>query len=141
MLCAADAEPAESGVSGSHAPGPARSLVDPDSRARTHLANERTFLAWLRTGLGMIVLGLAVGQFIDVDRDLVPGIRAVSNFAAALIIAGTLIVLTGSARYFRGRDQIDAAQYQPAGRGIGAATGLVVVIAVLSLALVYLLGR
>jgi uncharacterized membrane protein YidH (DUF202 family) len=56
-----------------------RSLVDPDSRALTHLANERTFLAWLRTGLGMIVLGLAAGQFIDVDRDLIPGIRVVSN--------------------------------------------------------------
>ncbi len=135
------AERAESGVSGPEALRPLRSLVDPDSRARTHLANERTFLAWLRTGLGMIVLGLAAGQFINVDRDLIPGVRAVSNFATALIVAGTLIVLTGSARYFRGRDQIDAAQYQPAGWGIGAASGLVVVVAVLSLVMVYLLGR
>jgi hypothetical protein len=50
-------------------------------------------------------------------------------------------VLTGSARSFRGRGQIDAAQYQPAGWGIGAATGLVVVVAVFSLVLVYRLAR
>lgn len=89
----------------------------------------------------MIVLGLAAAQFIGIDRSLISGTRAVSDFAAVLIIAGALIVLTGSGRYFRGRDQIDAAQFQPAGRGVGAATGLVVAVAILSLVLVYLLGR
>jgi putative membrane protein len=114
--------------------------ADPDSRARTHLANERTFLAWLRTGLGLIVLGLAAVQFIEVDRNLVPGLRAVSDFAATMIVGGTLIVLIGSRRYFRGRDQIEVLCFQPAGRGIVIATGLVVAIAALSLGLVYLLG-
>jgi len=117
------------------------SQVDPDSRARTHLANEQTFLAWLRTGLGMIVLGLAAAQFIGIDRNLISGTRAVSDFAAVLIVAGAMIVLTGSRRYFQGRDQIDAAQFIPAGRGVGAATVLVVAVAILSLVLVYLLGR
>jgi putative membrane protein len=113
--------------------------ADPESRARTHLANERTFLAWLRTGLGLIVLGLAAAQVIEVDRDLVPGLRLVFDFAAILIVCGAVIVLVGSARYFRGRDQIDAAHFQPAGRGIAASTGLVLAIACLSLILVYLL--
>jgi putative membrane protein len=122
------------------APVPAHH-ADPDSRARTHLANERTFLAWLRTGLGLIVLGLAAVQFIEVDRNLVPGLRAVSDFAAALIVGGTLMVLVGSSRYFRGRDQIEVVSFQPAGRGIAIATGLVVAIAALSLVLVYLLAR
>ncbi len=115
--------------------------ADPDSRARTHLANERTFLAWLRTGLGLIVLGLAVAQFMEVDRTLIPGIRAVSDFAAVLIVAGAVIVLVGSARYFRARDQIEVTRFQPAGRGIALATGLVMAVAALSLAVVYLLGR
>jgi putative membrane protein len=114
---------------------------DPDSRARTHLANERTFLAWLRTGLGLIVLGLAAAQFIEADRMLIPGLRAVSDFAAVLIISGAAIALIGSVRYFRGRDQIEVAYFQPAGHGIAVATGLVVAIATLALALVYLLGR
>ena len=47
--------------------------TDPDSRARTHLANERTFLAWLRTGLGLIVLGLAAAQFMEARSQPRPG--------------------------------------------------------------------
>ena len=115
--------------------------ADPDSRARTHLANERTFLAWLRTGLGLIVLGLAAAQFMTVDRNLVPGIRAVSDFATILIVSGALISLVGSVRYFHGRDQIEVERFQPAGRGVVIATVLVVGIAALSTVLVYLLGR
>ena len=145
VKCSAEAMQVDYGVSGTEIETETArqksSQVDPDSRARTHLANERTFLAWLRTGLGMIVLGLAAAQFIGIDDNRLSGTRAVSDFAAVLIIAGALIVLTGSGRYFRGRDQIDAADFQPAGRGVGAATGLVVAVAVLSLVLVYLLGR
>jgi uncharacterized membrane protein YidH (DUF202 family) len=87
------------------------------------------------------VLGLAAAQFIEVDRMLIPGLRAVSDFAAVLIISGAAIALIGSVRYFRGRDQIEVAYFQPAGHGIAVATGLVVAIATLALALVYLLGR
>jgi putative membrane protein len=115
--------------------------ADPDSRARTHLANERTFLAWLRTGLGLIVLGLAAAQFIEIDRGLIPGWRAVTDFSAVLIVSGGAIALVGAVRYFRGRDEIEAARFRPAGRGIVAAAALAILIAVLSLLLVYLLGR
>lgn len=88
-----------------------------------------------------IVLGLAAAQFMEVDRTLIAGIGAVSDFAAVLIVAGAVIVLVGSARYFRARDQIEVARFQPAGRGIALATGLVMAVAALSLAAVYLLGR
>lgn len=115
--------------------------ADPDSRARTHLANERTFLAWLRTGLGLIVLGLAAAQFIELDRALVPGIRTVTDFSAILIVSGAFLVLIGTARYFRGRDQIERAHFQPAGGGVVAATGLLLAIAAISVTVVYLLGR
>lgn len=35
------------------------------SVARDHLANERTFLAWLRTALSSVALGLALAKFTD----------------------------------------------------------------------------
>src|SRR5258706_12094194 len=40
-------------------------MAPPDSptRARDHLANERTFLAWLRTGVAVVVFGFAIGRF------------------------------------------------------------------------------
>ena len=34
-----------------------------DSRLREHLANERTFLAWLRTSIALIGFGLAIARF------------------------------------------------------------------------------
>ena len=115
--------------------------ADLDSRARSHLANERTFLAWLRTGLALIVVGIGAAQFLNLDRNLIPGLRTVSDFATVLIVAGMLTVITGRARYMRSREQIDTAQFHPAGRSITMATALFVGIGVFSIVLVYLIGR
>src|SRR5215213_7420751 len=113
---------------------------DLDSRARSHLANERTFLAWLRTGLALIVVGIGAAQFLELDRNLIPGLRTVSDFAAILIVIGTLTVIVGRARYMQSREQIDRAEFHPAGRSITMATALIVIIGVFSIALVYLMG-
>ena len=32
------------------------------NRARDHLANERTYLAWLRTAIGVLALGAAIAR-------------------------------------------------------------------------------
>lgn len=39
------------------------------STARDHLASERTFLAWIRTGLGFVALGIAVERFSQLDLE------------------------------------------------------------------------
>jgi putative membrane protein len=115
--------------------------TDLDSRARSHLANERTFLAWLRTGLALIVVGIGAAQFLELDRNLIPGVRIVSDFAAMLIVVGTLTVILGRVRYMQSREAIDRAQFHPAGHSITAATALIAVIGVLSIVLVYLMGH
>ncbi|KAF3762510.1 hypothetical protein M406DRAFT_332891 [Cryphonectria parasitica EP155] len=46
------------------------------STARDHLASERTFLAWIRTGLGFIALGIAIERFSQLDlRQLLKPLR------------------------------------------------------------------
>jgi inner membrane protein YidH len=35
-----------------------------DATRRTHLANERTYLAWLRSGLTSVAVGLGVAKFL-----------------------------------------------------------------------------
>lgn len=46
------------------------------SVARDHLASERTFLAWMRTSLGFVALGIAVERFSQLDlEDLVVVLR------------------------------------------------------------------
>lgn len=47
------------------------------SVARDHLASERTFLAWIRTGLGFMAFGMAVERVSQLDlEDLVAAVAA-----------------------------------------------------------------
>jgi putative membrane protein len=64
--------------------------TEPD--ARFTLANERTFLAWSRTSLALVVAGLAVAQLLPPFRGVPWGRSAI---AAPLILLGaTLSVLS-----------------------------------------------
>ena len=85
--------------------------ADPDSRARTHLANERTFLAWLRTGLSLVAVGMAAVGFLPVD--LVPGFPYVRVFAILLVLSGTAMSLYGANRYVSASRQIEIGSYTP----------------------------
>jgi len=59
--------------------------TDPD--ARFSLANERTFLAWIRTALGLIALGVAVATFVSTQET-----KGVSLLlAAALVLLGGIL--------------------------------------------------
>jgi putative membrane protein len=49
---------------------------DPDYRFS--LANERTFLAWIRTAMGLLAGGVAVIGFLDVGH---PGVRLAAGIA------------------------------------------------------------
>jgi putative membrane protein len=58
---------------------------DPDPRFS--LANERTFLAWIRTALGLIALGVAVATFVSTQET-----KGVSLLlAAALVLLGGIL--------------------------------------------------
>jgi putative membrane protein len=108
--------------------------ADPDSRARTHLANERTFLAWFRTGIGLIALGLAAAQFLD------PTGEGLVRVLATLVIAtGAVLVIVGMVRYDRGRKAIDATNFQPASRSILVAAGLALLAALVAVGFVWVL--
>ncbi len=105
--------------------------ADPDSRARTHLANERTFLAWLRTGLSLIALGLATAQFL---RGMFPGgMGAATALAAVFIVAGTVMVIFGGKRFVDARRAIEAETYTPLNTPVVASVIFVAIAGVLSL--------
>lgn len=57
------------------------------------LANERTFLAWMRTALGLVAGGVALDQFVALDdRSWVVGAIAVATvlLGAAVAVIGIL---------------------------------------------------
>jgi putative membrane protein len=92
--------------------------------ARDHLANERTFLAWVRTGVAVVVFGFAIGRFAVAIRQwmqlegqghVVPTAGLSVWFGTVAIVAGVLVCLMGLVRYRQTRKQIDSGNFQPAG--------------------------
>jgi putative membrane protein len=104
------------------------------NRARDHLANERTFLAWVRTGAAIVVFGFAIGRFAIAMQQLASfsghpvQTAGVSVWmGAGSIGAGVLLVVAGLLRYRKTRAQLDAGKFEPAGFVVDLITILTVV--------------
>src|SRR5437879_9591384 len=76
------------------------------NRARDHLANERTFLAWVRTGVAVVVFGFAIGRFAIAMRQLTQfeghGARTAGLsvwMGMSSILAGVALVVAGLGRF------------------------------------------
>lgn len=98
---------------------------DPDPRFS--LANERTFLAWVRSGLALVALGVAVATFVSTTAT-----RGLSALLAIVLIAlGGVITILAWTRWLR----VERSMRQ--GRGVPSTSlGLVVVVGVGVLCLV-----
>jgi putative membrane protein len=97
-------------------------IIENPNRARDHLANERTFLAWVRTGVAVVVFGFAIGRFAIALRQLTEfqghpskttSISVWLGFTA--MIAGVVMVVAGLSRYRKTRTQLDEGAFEPAG--------------------------
>ena len=106
--------------------------VNPN-RARDHLANERTFLAWVRTGAAIVVFGFAIGRFSIAMRQIATmqghPIRTAGVsvwMGASSIVAGVVLVVAGLVRYRRTRTLLDLGKFEPAGFALDLVTVLTV---------------
>jgi putative membrane protein len=85
-----------------------QSLPEPSpSATRDLLANERTLLAWARTGVAIMGLGFVVARFGLVIRELAgAGVRQLPRgvstaFGVALVLSGALLLVLATMRYRR----------------------------------------
>ena len=92
------------------------------NRARDHLANERTFLAWVRTGAAIVVFGFAIGRFSIALRQLTalqghPFHRSGLSvwMGATSIVLAVVMVVAGLVRYRQTRARLDEGTFEPAG--------------------------
>jgi len=106
------------------------------TRARDHLANERTYLAWMRTGAAVMALGLAIAGFGNTTTT--------SKVAAAaiLVLAGAIGVVYGTVHYRRVGVQIEADRFDVDSRGrAGIIASTVLLVAVVAALIVLLVSR
>ena len=103
---------------------------------RDHLANERTQLAWLRTGANVIVVGLAVARFADGSK-----VTAASLVAGGvLVLTGAVGVLYGTLRYRRVAAAIEDGGIETVSSSLGPTVAAVVLLVAVSISAIVLLA-
>ena len=93
---------------------------------RVHMANERTFLAWIRTSIGIMAFGFVVEKFAlfmkqmsiileksTIENTIPPSHGYSAMIGIFLVGMGTLLVLFAFVRYKKVERQIDSDTFQP----------------------------
>ena len=92
-------------------------LPNTGSLARDLLASERTFLAWTRTGLTFIALGVALEK-VEALALLAPALLQLENkntkvAAGTLVASGSVCVVHGASRYFAVLRDLQGGVFRP----------------------------
>jgi len=88
-----------------------------DSVARDHLANERTFLAWIRTGFATAALGVVIARMQMITAPSNNGADPIffKVLALVFIVVGGLCLISGSYRYAKVEYHMQNGQYPTSG--------------------------
>jgi putative membrane protein len=89
-----------------------------------HAANERTFLAWVRTAIAVMAFGFLIERFdlfLDFAASSSPlraaprrGETFANEAGLAFILIGVAMIVIAAVRYFRAGREIDRAEVLPA---------------------------
>lgn len=90
--------------------------------ARDHLANERTFLAWIRTAIALMGFGFVVVKFAVFLRQISAGLGGnpivlpktySAEIGLAMIIFGGITAVLGYISFEKTKREINSNSYQP----------------------------
>ena len=125
MTNASENEPATPAPSPSPTPPCRRN----PNRVRDHLANERTYLAWMRSGISLLGFGVLIVRIRILKPPLAPtGPGAGWKLGVAFTVVGLLMVGLSSLHYFGVRNDIDNDTYEPPDRWVILSTIVVLML-------------
>lgn len=108
-----------------------------------HLANERTYLAWIRTSLGIMVFGFVVVKFtlfmkevpLLLGKEVSIHQKGYSAFLGIVIVlVGTITAILSYIRYKNTEKQLREGQYEHSSRLITILTGFILLVSVFLIA-------
>jgi Predicted membrane protein len=104
-----------------------------------HMANERTYLAWVRTGITVMALGFVVAKFGIIIKELVPDAPSTSYHLSSaigivLVVAGGFLQIMALRSFLRNKRSIESGDFRPSAAGVIAAGIIILLIAVLLIA-------
>ena len=95
--------------------------IKKDASASDHLANERTYLAWIRTSIGIMAFGFVVVKFslfvrqvsllLGEDHPVNP-IKYSGLLGLSFVILGALVTILSYLRYQHSKKQLEEGIYQ-----------------------------
>ena len=99
---------------------PTSKQVATSKKVTDHLANERTFLAWMRTGLATITFGFVVERFglflhelgFKGNTTIIP-YHLSSFFGVSLTVLGVIMMMVALLQFLQNRLSIDAERFHP----------------------------
>lgn len=83
------------------------------SRVRDHLANERTYLAWMRTAIALMGFGVVILRLRAFQPPLVPRPGYGWKLGLLFSLVGLVTVLLSTGHYFTVRRDIEEDTYEP----------------------------
>src|SRR5437588_12740501 len=94
--------------------------IDTSKKVTDHLANERAFLAWIRTGLATITFGFVVERFglllhelgLKGNTSVIPS-HLSSFFGVCLTVLGVIMMIVALLGFLHNRRSIDAERFHP----------------------------
>jgi putative membrane protein len=110
-----------------------------DSNAGDHLANERTFLAWIRTSIGIMAFGFVVVKFslflkqisIILGKGTVDQTKGYSSVAGiVLVIVGVIMSVLSYIKYKKTEKQLDEGFYKHSSLLITILTSFIFIVSV-----------
>lgn len=120
-------------------------------RQREHQANERTFLAWLRTSVALISFGFALTRFGIFLRQLQVAVTQreewnhpvlnSENLGISLVIFGIIVIAMAAWRYNQVYWQIERGSYRPDRLMIWLTTAIVMILGIFSIPLLLMRDR
>jgi len=88
------------------------------SRIRDHLANERTYLAWMRSAIALMGFGVLIARLRMFQAPVVPSPGNGWKLGLVFSVVGLITVLLTTQHYFAVRHDIDEDTYEPADRWV-----------------------
>ncbi|CAI5755919.1 unnamed protein product [Candida verbasci] len=128
-------------------------LENKGSVARDHMANERTFLAWLRTSLSFITLGIGMTQLFRLEHPN-SKVKTMNNvlllndnednlirklgkpLGATFIIIGILTLIFGFNRYFKVQIYLTKSFYPATRLSLFILISLILILTIITLVMV-----
>jgi putative membrane protein len=87
-------------------------------RIRDHLANERTYLAWMRSAISLMGFGIVIVRIRMFQPPLMPSTGMSWKLGLAFAVVALLTVWLSTQHYFGVRGDIDEDTYEPSARWV-----------------------